>query len=84
MSSYTVQTTGPKGLNPHPLHLLDDRIGIPCPACGGPFQEGEWVVHIPLGPGASSEARKRCTAGYPYWAAEVTVHAVCAGHEGLV
>lgn len=50
----------------------------PCPACDEPFQEGQYVTLVPLGPGSSEEGRQRAREGRPYNAVAVMVHWACA------
>lgn len=54
-------------------------VGTPCPACGVSFAAGDYTMLIPLGPGASLEARERARTGRLYNAVAVEVHYACAG-----
>jgi hypothetical protein len=52
-----------------------------CQACNVPFQAGDWVTLIALGPGDDPEARAKARAGRPYNAVALPVHWACATGE---
>ena len=49
-----------------------------CTACKVPFQAGDYVTSIPLGPGDDEEERAKARAGRPYNAVAELVHWACA------
>jgi hypothetical protein len=61
----------------HPLV----RTSQPCAACTVPFQEGELVTLIPLGPGDDPEDRRKCREGKAYNSTAAVVHWACATGE---
>lgn len=65
---------GPKSAD-HP------SVGLPCPACQGPFAAGDYTALVTLGPGADEEAQERARAGRAYNAVAVEVHWTCATGE---
>lgn len=53
--------------------LLQDS----CSCCGASFQEGEYAVMIPIGPGDDPEERRKAREGRPYNALAIPAHAAC-------
>ena len=75
---YKLRAYGPKQAQ-HP------SIGWACPACGVPFAIGAITTLVPLGPGASEEARKRYREKRWYNAVAIEVHYACVmGFEGTL
>lgn len=62
---------GPKAAD-HP------SVGRLCPACNEPFQVGDYVTIVALGPGADPEEQARAWARKPYSAIGLEVHWACA------
>lgn len=56
-------------------------IGKPCPACGIPFQGGDFTTLVALGPGSDAEGRERRDDGRPYNAVALEIHWECAAQQ---
>lgn len=71
----------------HPLIMgtFDQDAGMNmvevCPACRRPFEAGQYVTLVPLGPGADPESRDRARRGKAYNAVGLSVHWACATGE---
>lgn len=72
---------GPLGQVQGPKPATDPTVGMICPVCGHPIEEGALSVVLPLGPLEPSDQRL-CELSQPYRAIGVEVHAICAGHFG--
>lgn len=55
-----------------------EGLGV-CVACRSYFEEGEYSVLIPLGPGDDTEAQEKAKAGQWYNAVAVAIHDTCSG-----
>lgn len=65
----------------HPLDAKHPLVDLPCPACHYPFDEGDVVTLVVLGPGDDKEEQMKCRSGRPYNAVAVAVHTACATGE---
>jgi len=65
---------GPKPVD-HPT------IGAECPACGVPFEAGDFTTLVALGPGPNIEARIAARDGRQYEAVAIECHWCCVTGE---
>lgn len=68
---------GPKAAD-HPT------VGLPCAACTGKFEVGDYTTLIPLGPGSDEEAQMRAYAGGFFNSVAVEVHWSCATGQDVL
>lgn len=63
--------------------LADDHplVGVPCPACDIPFDPGDRVTLVYVGPGDDPDDQQRFRAGRVHTGAAVALHPLCAGIE---
>lgn len=61
--------------------LADDHplVGGACPGCNWPFEAGDLVAAVPVGPGDSEDSQRKCARGGWYTCMGVAAHAACAG-----
>jgi hypothetical protein len=60
-----------------PRGRWDDDDDRACLACGEDFRSDDWVVDVPIGPGASEENRDLLRRGFEFEAFTVPCHLAC-------
>lgn len=64
-----------------PLKENHPLVKDQCHACQRPFEVGQYVTLVPLGPGENAEARRKAREGKHFNAIAVPVHWACATGE---